>query len=226
MCQTEHTVWYWLIWHGCEHFFCCTEWDHGSSFWDVCCHFASHACMLVASRCLADTTVCSTMLACGHGSFFSRTLPILHFCRGKICSLQRWIRQINASNYKAVGLWCSEILRNSCEKLLSDISCVVASCLQSEGQLEGQGVPQSIQSPFCKRESSVSRSRGRGWDESLQGRQKLELHWEKPRGKEYPEGTRQRVTPEFRGWGESTRQHFSRLIPSSKLVSLVETEKK
>lgn len=71
------------------------------------------ACMLIASRCLADTTVCSTMLVCGHGSFFCRTFPILHFCRGKICSIQHWIRQINTSNSKAVGLRCLEILRNS-----------------------------------------------------------------------------------------------------------------
>lgn len=32
----------------------CIEWDHGSSFWDVRCHFASHACLLVASCCLPD----------------------------------------------------------------------------------------------------------------------------------------------------------------------------
>lgn len=37
----------------CVHFFC-IEWDHSSSFWDVQRHFASHACLLVASCCLPD----------------------------------------------------------------------------------------------------------------------------------------------------------------------------
>lgn len=32
----------------------CIEWDHRSSFWDMHCHFASHACLLVASCCLPD----------------------------------------------------------------------------------------------------------------------------------------------------------------------------
>lgn len=32
----------------------CIEWYCGSFFWDVRCHFASHACLLVASCCLPD----------------------------------------------------------------------------------------------------------------------------------------------------------------------------
>lgn len=143
------------IWHGCEHFFFfffCTERDHGSSFWDLCCHFASHACMLVASHCLAGTSVCSTMLVCGHGSFFCRTLPILHFCRGKICSIQHWIRQINASDSKAVGLRWLEMLRNSRDARSCWVTFPVSplAVCSRKASLKDKVFPSPSKAPFAK----------------------------------------------------------------------------
>lgn len=66
----------------CVHFFC-IEPDHSSSFWDAVslCFPCMPACSFLL---LAWTTECSTMFVCGHGSFCCRTLPILHFCWGKI----------------------------------------------------------------------------------------------------------------------------------------------
>lgn len=81
--EVEQTVWWWIILHVFLFTFC-LKWDHSSSFWDVQYHFASHACLLVAFLLLAWPTECSTMFVCGHGSCCCRTLPILHFCWGKI----------------------------------------------------------------------------------------------------------------------------------------------
>lgn len=95
-------------------FFFCTEWDHGSAFWGVCCHFASHACMLVASRCLADPLYAPLC------SFVDMAPPSVGHCQFCISAEVRfvqfkcWLRQINASNRKAVGFRCLEMLRSGC----------------------------------------------------------------------------------------------------------------
>lgn len=51
MCHTTMILFFCCM--ICVHFFC-IEPDHSSSFWDAQCHFASHACLLVASCCLPE----------------------------------------------------------------------------------------------------------------------------------------------------------------------------
>lgn len=80
-----------------------------------------------------------------------------------------------------------------------EFSLWLPSSPQSEGQPEGQGVPQSFQGSRHQGESPVAGARRRGWGQSQQGGQELELHREEPRSKAGLQGPGQRLAPKL-GW--------------------------
>lgn len=205
----------------------CIEWDHNSSFWDVRCHFASHACLLVASCCLPDplnVPLCSYVdmapSAVGHCPFCISAE--VRFVSTSVLNLTDY-----TLNYKAVGQIIM-MQNKQANKNTGYIPSLATWSLQSEGQLKGQGVPQSFQGSCCQRQNPVSRSRGRGWDESQQGHQKLELHWEEPRAKARLQSPGQHLTPKLRGWGKSPL-HLTKWIMKglvkNKITSLLEIAK-
>lgn len=88
----------------------CTEWDHSCSFWDVCCHFATHACMLVASCCLADPLYAPL---CSFVDMAPSSVGRCQFCISAEVRFAQFSVELGRLRGE-VGLWCLELLRNSC----------------------------------------------------------------------------------------------------------------